>query len=459
MDDRHAAAPHGIPFGEALRVWARIALLSFGGPAGQIAVMHRILVEEKKWIGEERFLHALNFCMLLPGPEAQQLATYIGWLLHKVKGGLTAGLLFILPGFLSIMVLSWIYLAYGNAGPVAALFFGLKAAVLAIVFDAVRRIGSKALRNKAMLVIAAAAFLAIFVFGVPFPLIIAAAAFAGWLGGRVWPGIFTGGAGHAAAGKPVPDADTALGEDLPEHARTGAGRSFAVAALFLALWAAPVAAVFALGGRDSVFTDIAFFFSQMAVVTFGGAYAVLAYVAQTAVETHGWLSPSEMLDGLGMAETTPGPLIMVTQFVGFLGAAREAGGMNPFLAGTLGAILATWVTFTPCFLWIFAGAPFIERLRGNRALSAAMTAITAAVVGVILNLALWFALHTLFGELRKVSAGPLALDMPVPSSLDPAAAVLSLAALVAVFRFKAGSVATIIGCGAAGILWWLLRTA
>jgi chromate transporter len=459
MDDRRAAAPHGIPLREALGVWARIALLSFGGPAGQIALMHRILVEEKKWIGEERFLHALNFCMLLPGPEAQQLATYIGWLLHKVKGGLAAGLLFILPGFLSIMALSWIYLAYGNAAPVAALFFGLKAAVLAIVFHAVRRIGSKALRNKAMLAIAAAAFLAIFLFAVPFPLIIAAAAFAGWLGGRVWPGIFTGGGGHAAAGNPLPDAESALGADLPDHARAGAGRSFTVAALFLALWAAPVAAILVLAGRDSVFAEIALFFSQMAVVTFGGAYAVLAYVAQTAVETHGWLSAGEMLDGLGMAETTPGPLIMVTQFVGFLGAAREASGLSPFLAGTLGAILATWVTFTPCFLWIFAGAPFIERLRGNRALSAAMTAITAAVVGVILNLAVWFALHTLFAQVRRVVVGPIATDAPVLSSVDPAAAILSMAALVAVFRFKAGPVVTIIGCAAAGMLWWLLRNA
>ncbi|HZG09917.1 MAG TPA: chromate efflux transporter [Allosphingosinicella sp.] len=458
MDEQPALAGHGISFGEALRVWTRIALLSFGGPAGQIAVMHRILVEEKRWIGEERFLHALNFCMLLPGPEAQQLATYIGWLLHKVKGGLAAGLLFILPGFVCIMALSWLYLAFGNVGPVSALFLGLKAAVLAIVFDAVRRIGARALRNRAMMAIAAAGFLAIFFLAIPFPLIIVAAGLTGWIGGRTWPSAFSGG-GHGAGGAAAPDAMSALGEALPDHARTSAGRSLRVAAWFLVLWLAPVAAILSFAGRGSVFAEIALFFSQMAVVTFGGAYAVLAYVAQTAVETHGWLSAGEMLDGLGMAETTPGPLIMVTQFVGFLGAAREASGLNPFLAGTLGAILATWVTFTPCFLWIFAGAPFIERLRGNRALSAAMTAITAAVVGVILNLAIWFALHTLFAQVRRVVVGPMVLDAPVLSSVDPAAAILSMAALVAVFRFKAGPVVTITGCAAAGMLWWLLRNA
>jgi chromate transporter len=397
--------------------------------------------------------------MLLPGPEAQQLATYVGWLLHRVKGGLAAGLLFILPGLLSIMALSWLYLAFGSVAPVAALFFGLKAAVLAIVFDAVRRIGSRALRNRAMLGIAAAAFLAIFLFGVPFPVIVAAAGLLGWAGGRAGLGAFAGGGGHGAADTAVPDAETALGEALPGHARAGAGKPLRVAGIFLVLWLAPVAALVALAGRGSVFSEIAIFFSQMAVVTFGGAYAVLAYVAQTAVETHGWLSAGEMLDGLGMAETTPGPLIMVTQFVGFLAAARESTGMNPYLAGTLGALLTTWVTFTPCFLWIFAGAPFIERLRGNRALSAAMTAITAAVVGVILNLALWFAVHTIFAEVREVRGAGLALDVPVLSSLDPAAALLSLAALIAVFRFKVGPLATIAACGAAGIAWWLVRAA
>ncbi|MDP8993932.1 MAG: chromate efflux transporter, partial [Pseudomonadota bacterium] len=389
-----AASP--VPFGEAVRVWARIALLSFGGPAGQIAVMHRILVEEKRWIGEARFLHALNYCMLLPGPEAQQLATYIGWLMHRIRGGLVAGTLFVLPGFVAIMALSWLYAAFGNVGAVAALFLGLKAAVVAIVLDAVRRIGARALGNAAMLAIAAAAFLAIFAFDVPFPLIILTAALVGFIGGRRGMAAFRAAAPHGE-GEGTPASGTVLGDDVPAHARPTLGWSLRVSAVLLLLWLAPVALLLLLLGPGDVFADIGLFFSQMAVVTFGGAYAVLAYVAQQAVENYGWLRPGEMLDGLGMAETTPGPLIMVVQFVGFMGAAREASGMDPMLAGTLGALLATWVTFVPCFLWIFLGAPFSERLRGNRALGGAMRAITAAVVGVILNLALWFALHALFG--------------------------------------------------------------
>jgi chromate transporter len=441
-----------VPFTEAIRVWARIAVLSFGGPAGQIAVMHRILVEEKRWIGEERFLHALNYCMLLPGPEAQQLATYIGWLMHRTKGGLVAGILFVLPGFVSIMALSWVYFAFGNVGAVAALFFGLKAAVLAIVLEAVRRIGSRAIRNRAMLLIAAAAFFAIFAFDVPFPLIILAAAVVGFAGGRRSLASFKGG-GHGTAGTTdVPDAETVLGERIPDHARPNLRWSLRVSAILLLLWLAPVILLLALLGPDNVFTDIGLFFSQMAVVTFGGAYAVLAYVAQQAVENYGWLRPGEMLDGLGMAETTPGPLIMVVQFVGFMGAARQAGGgIDPMLAGALGAILATWVTFVPCFLWIFLGAPFSERLRGNHALAAALTAITAAVVGVILNLAIWFGLHTLFRDVREVRGFGLSLDVPVLGSLDPAALLLTAAALVAVFRFRVGTMWVIAGSAAAGL--------
>lgn len=454
MTGDRASPGHCVSFADATRVWLRIALLSFGGPAGQIAVMHRILVEEKKWIGEERFLHALNFCMLLPGPEAQQLATYIGWLLHRTKGGLVAGALFVLPGFVSIMALSWLYAAFGNAGPVEALFFGLKAAVLAIVLEAVRRIGSKALRNRAMIAIAAAAFIAIFVFGIPFPLIVLIAGLAGYVGGRSGAPAFAPGGGHGKAGRPsVADADSALGAEIPAHARPDWRWSVTLSVIFLILWLAPIALLIAMLGTGNVFTDIAIFFSKMAVVTFGGAYAVLAYVAQQAVEHYGWLRPGEMLDGLGMAETTPGPLIMVTQFVGFMGAARQASGMDPMLAGTLGGILATWVTFVPCFLWIFLGAPFSERLRGNRALSAALTAITAAVVGVILNLAIWFGLHTLFGEVREVDAGPLRLEVPLLSSLDPAALVLTLAALIAVFRFKVGTLPLLAGAAMAGVLY------
>jgi chromate transporter len=449
-------APHQIPLSEAVRVWARIAALSFGGPAGQIAVMHRILVEEKKWIGEGRFLHALNYCMLLPGPEAQQLATYVGWLMHRTKGGLIAGGLFVLPGFLSIMALSWLYLAFGSVGAVAALFFGLKAAVLAIVLDAVRRIGSRALSNRTLLALAAASFIAIFLFSVPFPLIVLGAALIGYAAARAGSAAFQSGGHGGSHGRAVPDSETALGEEVPEHARPNLRWSLKVSAIFLLLWLAPIALIAALLGPDHVFTDIGLFFSKMAVVTFGGAYAVLAYIAQQAVENYGWLQPGEMLDGLGMAETTPGPLIMVTQFVGFLGAARAETGMSPFLAGTLGAILTTWVTFTPCFLWIFLGAPFVERLRSNKALSGALAAITAAVVGVILNLALWFALHTLFRDVRTVSAGPASVDVPVLASVDLVALLLAAAAIVAVFRFRLGPLPVIGGAAAAGLAWWLL---
>jgi chromate transporter len=443
------AEPIAIPFSEAARVWARIALLSFGGPAGQIAVMHRILVEEKKWIGEERFLHALNFCMLLPGPEAQQLATYIGWLLHKVKGGLVAGTLFILPGLIAIMALSWIYVLYGRAAPVEALFFGLKAAVLAIVFQAVIRIGSRALGNPARIGVAAAAFAAIFLLHVPFPLIVLGAGLVGFAAARRGSTAFSGGGGHGSGRPGLPDAESVLGTGTPAHARKPGGL-LRLALVLLLLWLAPVALLAIVGG--GTFADIALFFSKMAVVTFGGAYAVLAYVAQAAVENYGWLKPGEMLDGLGLAETTPGPLIMVTQFVGFLGAYRSPEGLPPLLAATLGGLLTTWVTFVPCFLWIFIGAPYIERLRENRALAGALSAVTAAVVGVILNLALWFSAHFLFRSVGEAVAGPLRIDMPVWSSVDPLAALLSAAALIAVFRFKLGVLPVIAGAAAAGLI-------
>ena len=430
--------------GEATRVWARIAALSFGGPAGQIAVMHRILVEEKRWLGDGRFLHALNFCMLLPGPEAQQLATYIGWLMHGVKGALVAGLLFIVPGIVAIMGLSWIYAIWGDVAFVSALFFGLKAAVLSIVLQAVVRVGKRALKNRAMQAIAAASFVAIFAFGAPFPLIVAVAALIGWSGAKAGLAGFQGGGGHGAVGKAhVDDSATLLGEehgDLTGAARAGAFRAGAVA---LMLWIAPVAALMLLA-PDSVFTDIATFFSKLAVLTFGGAYAVLAWVAQEAVGTYGWLEPGEMLDGLGMAETTPGPLIMVLQFVGFIGSFREAGWAMPLLAGTLGGLLTTWVTFAPCFAWIFLGAPFMEGLRSNKALSAALSAVTAAVVGVILNLSIWFAIHVVWREVARVEAGPLSLELPVLGSIDWVAAGLSALALAAIFRLKLG-MATVLG--------------
>ncbi|RCS23058.1 chromate transporter [Phyllobacterium salinisoli] len=438
---------------EGTRIWARIGLLSFGGPAGQIALMHRILVEEQRWLGEKRFLHALNYCMLLPGPEAMQLAVYIGWLMHRTLGGIIAGLLFVLPGVVAIMALSWIYALYGNVGPVEALFFGLKAAVLAIVIQAVIRIGSRALKNGAMIAIAAASFVAIFGFAVPFPLIILIAGLIGFFGARAGLPAFRGDGGHGKVGKvQVDDADTLLGAESPDHTQVDRAWAFRISAVFLALWLAPVALLFAILGSSNVFSQIAGFFSIMAVVTFGGAYAVLAYVAQEAVQNYGWLAPGEMLAGLGMAETTPGPLIMVTQFVGFMGAFRDAAGLSPLMAGTLGGLLTTWVTFTPCFLWIFLGAPFIERLRDNEVSTAALTAITAAVVGVILNLAVWFGLHVVFDEVRTVTSFGLDLNMPVWSTLNLPAAALVLAALVAVFRFKLGPVTVLVGCAAAGVV-------
>jgi chromate transporter len=442
-----ADAGHGISFREAFRVWLRVALLSFGGPAGQIAVMHRILVDEKRWISDSRFLHALNYCMLLPGPEAQQLATYIGWLMHRTAGGIVAGGLFILPGIIAIMGLSYVYVAFGNLWYVEALFFGLKAAVLAIVIEAVVRVGKRALRNNIMIALAAIAFVAIFFFAVPFPIIIVASGAIGYFGAkRGWKEF--AGAGHSGA---TGDAKSALGEEVPLHARPDGRRALSVGALWLSLWLAPVIALLIAIGPGNAFTEIALFFSKMALVTFGGAYAVLSYVAQQAVEHYHWLSAREMLDGLGMAETTPGPLIMVLQFVGFIAAYRDPGGLPPMWAATLGGLLATWVTFTPCFLWIFVGAPYIETLRGNRGLAGALGAITAAVVGVILNLSVWFGLHTIFRETTPVRSFGLWFDLPVVSSVDLAALVLAIAAATAIFRFKAGMLTVLGGASAAGI--------
>ena len=446
-----ADAGHGISFGEAFHVWLRVALLSFGGPAGQIAVMHRILVEEKNWISESRFLHALNYCMLLPGPEAQQLATYIGWLLHRTAGGIMAGGLFILPGVIAIMGLSYIYAAFGKVGIVEALFFGLKAAVLAIVIQAVFRVGKRALRNNIMIALAAIAFVAIFFFDVPFPAIIIAAGVIGYFGARSGRSEFAAVA-HGGGSKDAAVVDSMLGDQLPDHVRPSIPRALGVSAVWLLLWLVPVAALLIAFGEANVFSQIALFFSKMALVTFGGAYAVLAYVAQQAVEHYHWVQPREMLDGLGMAETTPGPLIMVLQFVGFMAAFRDPGTLSPMMAGTLGGLLATWVTFTPCFLWIFLGAPFIERLRGNKGLAGALGAITAAVVGVILNLSIWFALHTVFRETVPIRSLGLSFDMPVWSSVDVPALALAIAAATAIFRFNLGMLTVLAGSCAAGVL-------
>jgi chromate transporter len=424
---------------EALGVWVQVALHSFGGPAGQIAVIHRIVVDEKRWLSERRFLHAMSYCMLLPGPEAQQLATYIGWLLHGVRGGLIAGGLFILPGFVSILVLSVLYAGYRDVGMVEGLFFGLKPAVLAVVIEAVVRLRRRALSGTVDVVLAAGAFLAIFVFGVPFPLVVAGAALGGLAAHR---------SGSTAAGD-----EMNAGSAIPLPSLLAAGRT---AVVWLAIWLVPLVALLAALGSQHVFVREGVFFSKAAVVTFGGAYAVLAYVAQQAVETYQWLGPGEMLDGLGMAETTPGPLIQVVQFVGFMGGYRHAVGLHPMLAGVVGSIVTTWVTFAPCFLFIFVGAPFVEYLRENRWLNAALRGITAAVVGVVLNLAVWFALHTLFGEVQTVGYGVVRTSVPHLVTLDWRALIIAVGAMVAMFRFRIGMMATL---GAAAIVGVVLRAA
>lgn len=448
------AAGHGVSFRAALRVWIRVALLSFGGPAGQIAVMHRILVEEKRWIGETRFLHALNYCMLLPGPEAHQLAIYIGWLLHRTRGGLVAGTLFVLPGLIALGVLSLVYAQLGELGSVQALFLGLKAAVLAVVLEAVLRVGRRALRSSAMVGIAALAFIGIFIFGVPFPIVIAVAALLGFIGNAAGISGFQAAPhpGSSLRGAAGPAAiDAAFAREIPGHVRPSLPRFIKVAILGLSIWLAPVVMLLASLGPENVFTVIATFNSRMAVVTFGGAYAVLAYMAQQAVEHYHWLKPQEMLVGLGFAETTPGPLISVVQFVGFMAAFRHPGTLSPALAGTLGGLLAQWATFVPSFVWIFLGGPYVEAVRNNKALSAALAAITAAVVGVILNLAIWFALHTLFAQVDAWHAYRMTLQVPVLNTVNVAALLLSTAAMIALFRFKVGMIATLVGCSIAGV--------
>lgn len=449
-------SPQRPTFGEAFWVWCRVAALSFGGPAGQIAVMHRILVEEKRWVSENRFLHALNYCMLLPGPEAQQLATYIGWLLHRTAGGLMAGLLFVAPGFVSILLLSILYASYRDMTLVQGIFYGLKPAVVAVVVEAVLRIGKRSLKNRVMVLIAAMAFVAIFFFEVPFPWIVVAAATLGYIGGKVWPETFV-------VIKPrVPKegeamVEHAISDEVAETVRPSHLSTFRVAAVWLAIWFTPIVLLWTFAGRESVFTKEALFFSKSAVVTFGGAYSVLAYIGQECVETYHWLQPGEMLDGLGMAETTPGPLIQVVQFVGFLGAYRDPSPLSPLAAGIAGSIVTTWVTYAPCFLFIFVGAPYIEYLRGRPALNAALSTITAAVVGVILNLSIWFALHTLFGTVNESRVGGMRLQIPEWSTLDPAAALITVGAMIAMFRFHVGMITTLAVSAAVGLAWFLYQ--
>jgi chromate transporter len=446
---------HPVTFAEAFRLWLKIGLIGFGGPAGQIALMHRLLVDEKKWVSESRFLHALNYCMLLPGPEAQQLATYMGWLLHRTAGGLAAGILFVLPGAMVMWGLSLLYATLHEIPLVQAVFFGIKAAVLAVVVEALLRISKRALKNKAMYGLAGLAFFAIFFLDLPFPLIVAGAGLIGLVGQRRWPEIFVPGKkADAQSGAVI---DQAFLDGHLNHAKPDAAKALRTLALWSFLWLAPVVLFAHFLGPDHVFTQEGIFFSKMAVVTFGGAYAVLAYVAQQAVDVFGWLNPGEMLDGLGLAETTPGPLIMVLQFVGFLAAWRNPGGLDPFWAGTIGAVVTTWVTFAPCFLWIFLGAPYIESLRGNKSLNAALSAITASVVGVVLNLSVWFALHVLFHKVEDVRISGLKISLPDPASLDIWALALSALAILATLRFKMGMLKVLALSALLGVVIQVLR--
>jgi len=434
------AAPPLPSLAAATEVWLRIGCLSFGGPAGQIALMHREVVDQRRWISDQRFLHALNFCSLLPGPEAQQLATYLGWLLHGARGGLIAGLLFIVPGAVVMLALSVVFILAGEVPAVAAVFFGLKCAVLVIVFEALLRVARRALHGRIAWLTGAAAFAALFCFAVPFPAVVLGAA----LLGAVVPRWFAaGGHGNGGAGPPAL-LDTVMAAD-PGHAGRLARSARRAALIAIVAWGLPVVVLLPGGG---VHADIAWFFSKMAVVTFGGAYAVLTYVAQQAVEHYGWLSASEMLTGLGLAETTPGPLILVLQFVGFLAGHGAGGGIA---GGIIGTALTLWVTFAPCFAFVFLGAPAVERLRENRALSGALAAITAAVVGVIANLALWFGLRVLFADVRAVSWGVLSIDLPLPASLDAAALLVVLIAADCLFGLRFGVIRTLAICAAAGV--------
>jgi len=432
LQDRHLTPDRlGPPsFGEAFRFWLKLGFVSFGGPSGQIAMMHTELVEKKRWIDNPRFLHALNFCMLLPGPEAQQLAIYIGWLLHKTRGGIVAGALFVIPSIFILWGLSYIYVAFGNIPWIAAIFYGLKPAVLAIVAAAVIRIGSKALKNAVMWSLALAAFVTIYFFRVPFPLIIISAGILGLIGNKILPEYFRGEIAHPL--------DVDLASNLAERAKPSWLHALKISAAWVVIWALPLALTGIFLGTDHTIFREGIFFSKAAVVTFGGAYAVLPYVSQQAVEHYHWLTAPQMLDGLGLAETTPGPLIMVLQFVGFLGAWNHPGNLPPLVSATLGALVTTWTTFVPCFLWVFLGAPYIEKLREVRLLTAALSTVTAAVVGVILNLAVWFGLHVIFPGNEKV---------------DWFALGLCAAAFIAMLRFKIDIIPVVLASGLLGLIY------
>ncbi len=431
--------PRPPSFKEAFLFWLKLGFISFGGPTGQIAIMHTELVEKKRWISEARFLHALNYCMLLPGPEAQQLATYVGWLLHRTWGGIVAGALFVLPSALILWVLSVVYAMFGEVKWIASVFDGLKPAVLAIVLGAGFRIGNRALKNGVMWGLALIAFVMIFVFHVPFPVIILGAGVVGLMGGKLWPTNFVVIAGHSPKGASA--SVIGDGDEVPTFAKPSLGRALRVCAVCLTLWWIPILLTGVWLGFDHLLVKQGLFFSKAAMVTFGGAYAVLPYVSQQAVENYGWVTAGQMLDGLGLAETTPGPLIMVLQFVGFLGGWKFHQPLSPLGMATLGAFMSTWTTFLPCFLWIFLGAPHIEQLRGNKRLSAALSTITAAVVGVILNLAVWFGFKVLFPAGRPVNWFGV---------------VVCCVAFTGMVRWKWGIIPVVLGAGGLGLIWKLL---
>ena len=423
-------------FGEALRFWWKLGWISFGGPAGQIAIMHKEIVERRRWLSEEHFLHALNFCMLLPGPEAQQLATYLGWRLHGARGGIAAGALFVLPSVFILLGLSWLFMAGGDVVWIAGIFYGLIPAVIAIVISAVKRIGGKALKSPSLWALAVMAFIAIFFLKISFVLIILAAALTGFLGGKWFPKQFPAGKGHGKSG-----AQETPCVVLPAAARASLGRTVLISVICLTLWWIPVLGAGMLLGWKGIHFQEGLFFSKAALVTFGGAYAVLPYVSQMAVGHFGWLSQRQMMAGLGLAETTPGPLIMVLQFVGFVAAWQNPGDLPPLAAATLGALITTWVTFLPCFLFVFLGAPYVQGLHEHPALASTLTAITAAVVGVILNLAIWFAWHAL---------------RPDGGSLDSFVAVVAIGAWLAMERFKIGVIPVLGVCALLGVIWKLV---
>jgi chromate transporter len=439
-EDRHQVPrrPGAPTFGEAFRFWLKLGFISFGGPTGQIAIMQTELVEKKKWISQSRFLHALTFCMLLPGPEATQLAIYVGWLLHKIRGGIVAGAFFVIPSIFVLWVLSYVYAAFGNLPWIAAIFYGLKPAVTAIVAVAVIRIGQRALRNEVMWSLAVLAFVVIYFFKAPFPAIVVGAGIIGFLGGHILKDKFQTSTivEERAILSAISDE-----QESPPHTKPNLPRAILISAICLTLWLAPTIIAGALRGWDSTLFKEGFFFTKAAVVTFGGAYAVLPYVAQQALFHYGWLKPGQMMDGLGLAETTPGPLIMVLQFVGFMGAWQHPEGLSPLVAATLGALLTTWATFTPCFLWIFVGGPHIEQLRGNQKLTSALSAVTAAIVGVILNLAVWFALHVFF---------------PTAGVVDWFAIALCGAAFVAMLRYKIDIIPVVLASGLLGLTYKFL---